>query len=149
MRIYPTDVKRVRLSFLQRRGAGIHECAVVQSAGMLAAPLCNRGKWVIAVYALCTFPSIGHSQQTQSVLGPTQTLHSQLLACQRRFRLAEMSAHTPHQPQAMAEFCMDVDLSCKGTGERSVDCVKAVAALDRLLASAARSMSANSTPRIQ
>jgi hypothetical protein len=87
------------------------------------------------------------AEKVHSQLNPTLAPHPALLDCQKRFRLAEISAQIPHQAQTMAEFCSSVKTACMNSGERTADCEKSISRLNRILASTMDSLERSSASR--
>jgi hypothetical protein len=95
----------------------------------------------------CAQSALTLSEKVHPQLNPTLAPHPALLDCQKRFRLAEISAQTPHQAQTMAEFCSSVKTACMNSGERTADCEKSISRLNRLLASTMDSLERSSASR--
>jgi hypothetical protein len=86
----------------------------------------------------CLLPLAAKSQSLQAQ--PLAASHPAVENCFKRFRLAEISAQVPHQRGAMTELCSDIEISCKADPDARSDCARAIARLDRSLASATAAM---------
>jgi hypothetical protein len=100
-----------------------------------------------SVGSACAQSAQAASEKVHSQLNATFVPHPALLDCQKRFRLAEISAQIPHQAQTMVEFCSSIKTACVNSGERTADCDKAISRLDRLLVSTMGSLDRSSTSR--
>jgi hypothetical protein len=115
---------------------------VTESTLIEGRPRLLCGVVLAAVAYSCSLSTLSAQSQSQPTVVPPPALAN----CYKRFRLAEIDAQVPHQRGAMVEFCSDVETSCKTNTESLADCDRAIARLDRSLASATAVMKGVSRP---
>jgi hypothetical protein len=85
---------------------------------------------VTAIFFIACHPSVTAAQTTST--GASNPLAD----CNKRFRLAEISAQVPHEAGTMAEACLTIATSCLVGQELTKDCRSAMDNIPTIIANA-------------